>query len=85
MEGTDETDEGVMALLSTALRQPPSEREVWLRLACGDDEKLYRDAFRAIRKEEEKGFLSAPPHDRVQGNPAIMLEILGWGARRNSS
>ena len=41
MEKGAENDQRVMAIVSMALRQPPVERESYLRNACADNPALY--------------------------------------------
>src|ERR1022692_2362416 len=61
-EGTSvERNERVMAILADTLRQPPAERELYMRAACKDDEDLYREVAEGVQWEERMGnFLLEP-------------------------
>src|SRR6201996_6718192 len=61
MEKGAENDQRVMAIVSMALRQPPVERESYLRIACADNPALYEETAEAVRCEEQMGsFLQRP-------------------------
>ena len=61
MQGAIEDNDRLMEAVLTALQKPPSEREEWLRLACGDDAGLFRKAFAMVKEEEQMGsFLLHP-------------------------
>src|SRR4051794_41037053 len=61
MKDAAEDDQRVMAIVSMALRQPPVERESYLRNACADDPALYQETAEAVRWEEQLGsFLLRP-------------------------
>ena len=61
MLNSAENDERVAAIVSKALRQPPAKRESYLRLACDDDQELYRETAAAVKWEERMGsFLLLP-------------------------
>lgn len=69
MENIAEQDERVMGLASSALAKAPSEREAWLRLACGGDEQLYRDAFEVTQEQERMGSFLLHPMIALQEFP----------------
>jgi len=50
-----DNDERVMAVVSIALRRSSAEREPYLRLACENDESLYREALELVKRQEELG------------------------------
>ncbi len=51
-------------LLQSALRRPPSEREAFLRQACGSDQALEREVRSLLTSHEEAGsFLESPAMD----------------------
>src|SRR5215469_14397283 len=55
-----------MAIASIALRQPPADRERYLRLAC-ENEELYRETADVVNQEEELGdFMKSPPIRNVE-------------------
>lgn len=61
MKDAAEDDQRVMAIVSMALRQPPVERESYLRIACAGDPALYEETAEAVRWEEQMGsFLLRP-------------------------
>src|ERR1700685_3824994 len=61
MEGALDQDERLMRLVSTALQEPPSERDAYLQRACGEDEELFREASEMVKEEESMGsFLLHP-------------------------
>ena len=61
MEKGAENDQRVMAIVSMALRQPPVQRESYLRIACADNPALYEETAEAVRCEEQMGsFLQRP-------------------------
>ena len=63
MEKVAENDQRVMAIVSMALRQPPVERESYLRNACADNPALYEETAEAVRCEEQMGsFLQRARH-----------------------
>jgi serine/threonine protein kinase len=76
MESTQQ--DRVMEVVSAALLKPPSERDSYLRLACGSNADLYREARAVVQEEEKMGsFLR---------NPIIVfsaLSLLGGGPARN--
>ena len=50
-----------MAVVSIALRRSSAERESYLRLACENDEQLYREAVELVKQQERLGsFLEHP-------------------------
>ena len=50
-----------MAVVSIALRRSSAERESYLRLACENDENLYREAVELVKQQERLGsFLEHP-------------------------
>jgi serine/threonine protein kinase len=54
-------DDRFMALVITALAQPPGEREAWLRRECGVDSQLFDQAREYVESEERMGgFLLEP-------------------------
>ncbi len=61
MASDAENDERVMAVVSIALRRSSAERESYLRLACENDEQLYREAVELVKQQERLGsFLEHP-------------------------
>jgi len=61
MASSAENDERVMAVVSIALRRSSGERESYLRLACENDENLYREAVELVKRQERLGsFLEHP-------------------------
>jgi eukaryotic-like serine/threonine-protein kinase len=61
MMNSADNDERVGAIVSKALRQPPANRESYLRFACDDDQELYQEAAEAVKWEERMGsFLLLP-------------------------
>src|SRR3954447_2683088 len=61
MKQSAENDQHVMAIVSMALRQPPVERESYLRIACANDPALFEETAEAVRWEEQMGsFLLRP-------------------------
>jgi serine/threonine-protein kinase len=61
MKDAADDDQRVMAIVSMALRQPPVERESYLRIACADDPALYQETAEAVKWEEQMGsFLLRP-------------------------
>lgn len=67
-----------MEVVSAALLKPPSERDCYLRLACGSNADLYREACAVVQKEEKMGsFLRHP----VMALSA--LSLLGGDLARN--
>jgi hypothetical protein len=61
MQSAIEKDERLMAAVWTALQRPPPEREECLRLACGKDAELFREALTMVKEEEKMGsFLLHP-------------------------
>src|SRR5215470_671065 len=74
MENRAENDERVMAMVSIALRQPPGEREPFVRRACNNDDDLYRETIEAVKREERLGsFLEHPPINN--SDPSRPFEI----------
>jgi eukaryotic-like serine/threonine-protein kinase len=65
MEDGARNDERVMAVVSIALRRSLAEREPYLRLACEDDESLYREAVDLVKRQERLGSFMEHPliHD----------------------
>ena len=61
MGDTAEDDQRVMAIVSMALRQPPVERESYLRVACANDAALYAETAEAVRWEEQMGSFMLRP------------------------
>jgi hypothetical protein len=61
----EEHDERVMAIASIALRQPPADRERYLRLACENDD-LYRETADVVEQEEELRDFMKPPILKVE-------------------
>src|SRR5664280_119317 len=56
-----ERDERVMIILADALREPLPERELYVRMACKNDEDLYREVAEAMQWEARMGsFLLEP-------------------------
>src|SRR5207249_11365200 len=85
MESSTKDDRCVMSIIAAALRRPPTERELYLRLACAEDRELYRETMEAVRWEERMGnFLQHPlitfkdfgPPFRAGQNIAERFEIL---------
>ena len=66
MASNAEKDERVMAVVSIALRRSSAERESYLRLACENDESLYREAVELVKRQERLGSFMEHPliHDR---------------------
>ena len=61
MKTSIERDERVMIILAGALRYPPPERELFMRMACKDDKTLYREVAEALEWEARMGsFLLEP-------------------------
>jgi eukaryotic-like serine/threonine-protein kinase len=61
MDNCAENDQHVMAIVSMALRQPASERESYVRLACEKEPALYRETLEAMNWEVRMGsFLQHP-------------------------
>jgi serine/threonine protein kinase/tetratricopeptide (TPR) repeat protein len=61
MDNIAQQDDHLMDLIAAALQKPPSERDACLRLACGNDAELYREASEVMREEEKMGsFLLHP-------------------------
>jgi eukaryotic-like serine/threonine-protein kinase len=69
MESIAEQDERLMSLVTSALAKPQSEREQWLRFACGGDEHLFRDAFEMMQEEERMGTFLLHPMIAFQDFP----------------
>jgi eukaryotic-like serine/threonine-protein kinase len=65
MEDNATNDERVMAVVSIALRQSSAQRESYLRLACKDDDNLYREAVELVKRQESLGSFMEHPlvHD----------------------
>jgi serine/threonine protein kinase/tetratricopeptide (TPR) repeat protein len=61
MENSAQSDERIMAVVSIALRQSLTEREPYLRLACEDDESLYREAVELVKRQERLGSFMEHP------------------------
>jgi len=78
MENISENDERVMAIVSMALRQPPAKRESYLRVACDNDESLYRETVEVVKREERLGsFLEHPPiHNSDHGRPFEIGQVI---------
>ena len=55
MEEGSTNDDRVMAVVSVALRQSSAQRESYLRLACKDDDNLYREAVELVKRQEQLG------------------------------
>ena len=71
------------ALFDAALRVGPSERENWLRGACGGDEDMLtrlRSLLKQDARAEHVGFLEPPeaPHDRWDRTATWSRSAL-WG------
>ena len=91
MECGAERDERLMQLVSAALERPVSERNSFLRLACQQDEDLFREATEVIDGEQRMGsFLlhpaisfkeSAPPFHEGQlvADRFEIIRLLGEG------
>ena len=61
MKTSVERDERVMTILANALQKPPAEREPYMRMACNNDEDLYREVVEAMEWEARMGsFLLEP-------------------------
>jgi len=61
MEKNAAHDERVMSIVAMALRQPPSEREAYIRLSCESDRQLYEEISEAVDWEGRMGsFLLHP-------------------------
>src|SRR5271157_1029214 len=61
MKSSVERDERVMNILASTLRQPPAERELYMRTACKNDEDLYREVAEVMEWEARMGsFLLEP-------------------------
>jgi eukaryotic-like serine/threonine-protein kinase len=61
MADNADKDERVMAVVSIALRRSSAERESYLRLACENDESLYKEAVELVKRQERLGsFLEHP-------------------------
>src|SRR5215472_10825378 len=54
-------DERVAELISRTLREPPRQREEFLRLACGDDEELRAEVSDAVSWEQRMGSFMLQP------------------------
>ena len=62
MEKSEEHDKRLMAIVSIALRQPPMERQRYLRLACEEDELLCQESAELVKQEENCGdFMKSSP------------------------
>ena len=54
-------DDRLMSLVDSALAQPPSEREAYLRCECAGDSRLFEQARDYVQWEERMGgFLLEP-------------------------
>ena len=51
----------VMAILQEALRRPPEEREMFLRVACGADHDLQAEVVDGLHWEERMGSFLVEP------------------------
>ena len=61
MKSSVERDERVMNILASTLRQPPAERELYMRTACKNDEDLYREVAEAMEWEARMGSFLLDP------------------------
>src|SRR5437870_773600 len=52
MESSTERDHRVMTILAKALRQPPAERESYVRLACENETDLRQEVAETVAWEE---------------------------------
>ena len=64
MEDSARNDERVMAVVSIALRQSSTDRDSFLRLACENDDELYREAAELVKRQERLG--SFMEHSLIQ-------------------
>jgi TonB family protein len=76
MESTQQ--DRVMAVVSAALLKPPWERDSYLRLACGSNADLYREARAVVQKEVKMGSFLRHPMIMLSG-----LSRVGHGPGRN--
>src|SRR5262245_40665692 len=78
MEDGAQNDERVMEIVSIALRQPPIERDPYLRLACQNDESLYRETVEVMKQKERLGSFMERPliRDVDHGRPFEIGQII---------
>ena len=70
-------------LFHDALRLDPSERELWLQRACGDDDSLYVEVVRLLEQDAKADLhgLLTPP----KALDAVRPDTGSWPAARNGS
>jgi len=91
MQTNLERDERVMKIVSQVRRQPPAEREPFLRSACETDSNLYQEIADTLKWEDRMGsFLQQPlvsltlvgrrfrPREVIEGRFEI-VRIIGEG------
>ncbi len=70
MECGAERDERLMQLVSAALERPVAERDSFLRLACQQDQDLFREALEVLDGEQKMGsFLLHPAISFKESSP----------------
>lgn len=60
----------IQDLFTSALEQPPSAREAFLRKACGNDEELYREVNSLLQADSDV-------HSILDGSAADVIELRG--------
>lgn len=65
-----------MAVVSIALRQSLTERESYLRLACENDQALYREAVELVKRQERLGSFMEHPLIEDHRRPLEIGQII---------
>ncbi|RMI19785.1 MAG: serine/threonine protein kinase, partial [Calditrichaeota bacterium] len=83
--------QNVQDLFEKALTKPPSERENFLKEACGDNSQLYREVASLLQADSDThdllkspafdtfGFMDSLPHSGQRIGPYRVIEELGMG------
>jgi eukaryotic-like serine/threonine-protein kinase len=69
MVNSAENDERVASIVSKALRQPPEERDSYLRFVCNNDPELYLETAEAVKWEERMGSFLLQPAIATREHP----------------